>query len=61
MDIRGLRADDPPGLFQIACTVKLVSNEPEDKLEKSRDLLAKWGTVTNTLTDGVKPRGKINI
>lgn len=61
IDLRGLRADKPPGLFQIDYIVNLVSREPEDKLQKLCDLAAKWGTVTNTLVEGVEPKGTIRI
>lgn len=61
VDLRGLRADKPPGLFQVDYTVNLVSREPEDKLQKLCDLAAKWGTVTNTLSEGVEPQGKCAI
>ncbi len=61
IELRGLRADKPPGLFQIDYTVNLVSREPEDKLQKLCDLATKWGTVTNTLVEGVEPRGNIQF
>jgi len=61
IDIRGLRADDPPGLFQVAFQVNLISNEPEEKLRKLFDLAVKWGTVTNTLAEGVEPQGELLI
>jgi len=59
--LRGLRVDKPPGLFQIDYEVILVSDEPEDKLQKLADLAAKWGTVTNTLVEGVEPQGRLVI
>jgi len=59
IDVRGLRADDPPGLFEITYQVNLISSEPEEKLQKLFDLAVKWGTVTNTLAEGVEPQGKL--
>ena len=61
VNLRGLRGDKPPGLYQIDYEVILVSDEPEDKLQKLADMAAKWGTLTNTLTEGVEPQGKLVI
>jgi len=61
VNLRGLRVDKPPGLFQIDYEVILASDEPEDKLQKLTDLAAKWGTVTNTLVEGIEPQGRLVI
>lgn len=61
VDVSGLRADDPPGLFEITYKVDVVSSAPEEKLQKLFDLAVKWGTVTNTLAEGVMPQGELLI
>lgn len=57
VEVEGDRRDEPPGIVQIRYRLLLDSPEPPDKLEKLHDLAFKWGTVTNTLLDGVTIRG----
>lgn len=57
VEIEGDRRDDPPGIIQIRYRLILDSPEPPDRLEKLHDLAFKWGTVTNTLLNGVTIQG----
>jgi uncharacterized OsmC-like protein len=59
VEIEGDRRDEPPCLVQIRYRLLLDSPEPPDKLEKLHELAVKWGTVTNTLLDGVAVWGKL--
>lgn len=61
MEITGLRRDEPPGLIQIDYRLILASPEPVEKLEELHALCVKWGTVTNTLIDGLTPNGEVII
>jgi len=61
MEITGLRRDDPPGLIQIDYRLILDSPEPAEKLRDLHELCIKWGTVTNTLIDGLTPQGEVVI
>lgn len=55
------RRDEPPALTGIVYRLILKSKEPEDKLQELHDLCIKWGTVTNTLINGITPRGELVI
>ena len=61
LEITGVRQDEPPGLIQINYHLTLDSPEPEEKLRELHDLCIKWGTVTNTLIDGVALRGTLSV
>lgn len=56
-----VRQDEPPILTQIQYELILDSPEPPDKLEELYHLAVKWGTVTNTLTQGLIPHGELTI
>lgn len=58
VEIEGLRRDEPPGIFEIHYRLILDSPEPEERLERLHELAFKWGTVTNTLLNGVTPQGE---
>jgi uncharacterized OsmC-like protein len=55
------RQDEPPILTEIR--YRLVLNSPEscEKLEELHALCVKWGTVTNTVINGLTPRGTLVI
>lgn len=59
VEIEGDRRDEPPGLVQIRYRLLLDSPEAPDKLKKLHELAVKWGTVTNTLVDGVAVQGEL--
>lgn len=61
IEFKGLRRSEPPALIQIDYELILTSVESIDKLEELHDLAVKWGTVTNTLIDGVTPHGVLKI
>ena len=55
------RRDEPPALTEIRYKLIFKSPEPAEKLEELHDLCFKWGTVTNTLIDGLTPHGEVII
>lgn len=59
VEVEGDRRDEPPGLVQIRYRLFLDSPESPDKLEKLHEVAFKWGTVTNTLLDGVAVQGEV--
>jgi putative redox protein len=61
MEITSLRRDEPPGLIQIDYRLILDSPEPAEKLQELHALCVKWGTVTNTLIDGLTPHGEVIV
>lgn len=61
VEIFAERKDEPPALTQLSYRLILKSNEPQEKLEQLHELCLKWGTVTNTLINGVPIEGKLII
>lgn len=59
VEVEGDRRDEPPGLVQVRYCLVLDSPEPLAKLEKLHDLAVRWGTVSNTLLDGVLLLGEL--
>jgi uncharacterized OsmC-like protein len=55
------RRDDPPALTEIRYKLILKSPEPPDKLAELHDLCIKWGTVANTVINGLTPQGELVI
>lgn len=55
------RRDEPPALMEIRYQLILKSPEPSEKLQELADLCFKWGTVTNTLVNGLVPKGELII
>jgi uncharacterized OsmC-like protein len=55
------RSDEPPALTEIRYRLILKSSETREKLEELHDLCFKWGTVTNTLINGLTPQGTLVI
>ena len=55
------RRDEPPALTDIHYLLILKSPEPREKLQELADLCFKWGTVTNTLINGLTPQGELVI
>jgi uncharacterized OsmC-like protein len=55
------RRDDPPALTRISYRLILKSSEPPEKLAELHELCLKWGTVTNTLINGLTPQGQLVI
>lgn len=58
VEIAGDRRDEPPGIVQIRYRLLLDSPELPEKLERLHELALEWGTVTNTLRDGVAVEGE---
>jgi uncharacterized OsmC-like protein len=61
VEFDALRRDEPPALIQISYRLVLDSPDPPEKLQELADLCFKWGTVTNTLANGLTPRGTLII
>ncbi len=61
IEFSSLRRNEPPGLVQIDYELILTSPEPQAKLQELHALSVKWGTVTNTLLDGVAPNGALRV
>ncbi len=68
LDIRSARIefdaasrDEPPALTEIRYRLILESPEVPDRLHELADLCFKWGTVTNTLVNGIVPQGTLVI
>jgi len=55
------RRDEPPALTEIRYRLILKSPEPREKLEELAGLCFKWGTVTNTLVNGLTPQGALVV
>ena len=61
IEINGVRRSDPPALITLEYELILASPEPEEKLAALHKKAVKWGTVTNTLIDGVWPEGVLRV
>ena len=55
------RRDEPPALTGIRYTLILKSPETREKLEELHGLCLKWGTVTNTVINGLTPKGELVV
>lgn len=56
-----VRQDNPPLLTQVQYNLILASPEPPEKLEELYRLAVKWGTVANTVTQGIQADGRLTI
>jgi len=61
VELDAVRQDDPPLLTEISYQLVIDSPDDPDKLQELHDLSVKWGTVTNTLTQGIKPHGELHL
>jgi uncharacterized OsmC-like protein len=61
LELDAERRDEPPALTRLDYRLILSSPEPEEKLRDLFDLCFKWGTVTNTLLNGLLPNGALVI
>ncbi|NCP86294.1 MAG: osmotically inducible protein C [Anaerolineae bacterium CG_4_9_14_3_um_filter_57_17] len=61
IEFDAVRRDEPPALTEIRYRLILKSPEPPEKLQELADLCFKWGTVTNTLVNGLTPQGALVI
>jgi uncharacterized OsmC-like protein len=61
MEFDAIRRDEPPALIEIRYKLILKSPEPPEKLEELHELCVKWGTVTNTVINGLTPQGELVI
>lgn len=57
VEIDATRGDEPPALNRIIYRLVLDSSEPKEKLDRLHELALNWGTVTNTLINGLVPEG----
>ena len=61
MEFEALRSDEPAVLTEIRYKLILKSYEPSEKLAELHELCVKWGTVTNTVINGLVPKGELVI
>ncbi len=61
IEFDAVRRDEPPALTEIRYRLILDSPEPREKLEELHALCLKWGTVANTITNGLSPRGEVIV
>ena len=61
IEFEATRRDDPAQLTRITYRLILESAEPPEKLQNLHDLAIKWGTVTNTLIQGIQPQGTLVV
>jgi len=61
MEFEAVRCDEQPTLTEIRYKLILKSPEPPEKLAELHDLCVKWGTVTNTVINGLVPKGELVI
>lgn len=61
MEFEAVRRDEPPALTEIRYKLILKSPESPEKLAELHDLCVKWGTVTNTVINGLVPKGELVI
>jgi uncharacterized OsmC-like protein len=59
VQVRGERQEHPPRFTQIHYMLRLVTNEPPNRVELLHRNLAKFGTVYNTLAAGAQVQGQI--
>lgn len=61
VELEGVRQDDPPMLTEIHYRLVFDSPEPIEKLQSLHDISVRYGTVTNTLMQGIQPQGEVVI
>jgi len=61
IEFDAVRRKDPPALVEIHYRLILKSPEPAEKLAELYDLCIKWGTVTNTVINGLTPQGELVV
>ena len=61
MEFDATRRNEPPVLTEIRYKLVLKSPESPEKLAELHELCVKWGTVTNTVTNGLTPQGELVI
>ncbi len=61
VELDAVRRDEPPALTKIRYRLVLKSPEPHHRMQELADLCFKWGTVTNTLIQGITPQGELVI
>jgi uncharacterized OsmC-like protein len=61
IEFEATRRDEPPALTEIRYKLILKSSEPLEKLAELHELCVKWGTVTNTVINGLTPQGELAV
>jgi uncharacterized OsmC-like protein len=61
IEVDAERRDKPAALTRISYRLILKSAEPSEKLAELHELCVRWGTVTNTLINGLTPQGELVI
>ena len=55
------RIEDPASITKLSYRLIVKSDAPYEKLVELHDLARKWGTVTNTMINGLTPEGELVI
>ena len=61
VEFTAVRQDNPPLLTRVQYNLILASPESPEKLEELYRLAVKWGTVANTVTQGIQADGRLTI
>ena len=61
IEFDAVRREEPTTLTEIHYKLILKSPEPPEKLAELHDLCVKWGMVTNTVINGLVPKGELVI
>lgn len=61
IELNGVRQNDPPLLTEIRYRLVFDSPEPIDRLHTLHEISLRYGTVTNTLINGIQPQGEVII
>ncbi len=59
IDLEAKRQSDPPVITEIHYKLVFDSPEPKNRLETLHDLSLRYGTVVNTVINGIQPQGTI--
>lgn len=59
IEVEGERQESPPKFTGIRYLIRVVTDEPEDRLELLHTNIRKYGTITNTLAEACELDGKV--
>ena len=59
IEVEGERQDAPPKFTRIHYTLKLVTDEPDERLDLLHKNIRKYGTITNTLAEACELDGEL--
>ena len=61
IELEGVRQTNPPLMTEIRYRLVFDSTEPKERLDTLHDISLRYGTVTNTLINGIQPQGEVVI